>query len=286
MLPPERAGYPASHALLARRDSLVSAIKAGNYNTSVMPLESVVDRVRILRFTTRSAASPAKAVVVHFHGGAFRLGSAEMAGPFATALAARCDVEVICPDYRLAPEHPMPAALHDGIKVINALLNAGYTRLILSGDSAGGGLAASITTLCVAAGAPLAALLLISPWLDLTLKNESYRKNAATDTLFSYLAAAEAAQLYLQGIPAEDPLASPLFANVLEFPPTLISVGTGEVLAGDAERFHARLELAGVQCRLLMTAGMEHIAVVRGLDLPGAAETFDCLARFIDERLH
>ena len=280
MLPPERAGYPAPHSLLTRRDSLVSAIRAGNYNTPVMPLESMVDGVRILRFTTGSAA---KAVIVHFHGGAFRLGSAEMAGPFAAALAARCDVEVICPDYRLAPEHPMPAALHDGIKVIDALLNVGCTRLILSGDSAGGGLAASITTLCVAAGAPLAALLLISPWLDLTLRNESYRKNAATDTLFSYLAAAEAAQLYLQGIPAEDPLASPLFANVLEFPPTLISVGTGEVLAGDAERFHSRLELAGVRSRLLMTAGMEHVAVVRSLDLPGAAETFACLARFVDD---
>ncbi|MBV8804382.1 MAG: alpha/beta hydrolase fold domain-containing protein [Sinobacteraceae bacterium] len=208
-----------------------------------------------------------------------------MIGPFAAALSARCDVEVICPEYRLAPEHPMPAALHDGIKVINALLNLGHTRLILSGDSAGGGLAASITTLCVAAAVPLAALVLISPWLDLTLGNESYRKNAATDTLFSYPAASEAAQLYLQGTPADHPLASPLFANVFDFPPTLISASTREVLAGDAERFHSRLELAGVKCRLLMTAGMQHTAAVRGLDLPGAAETFDCLTRFIDESL-
>jgi acetyl esterase/lipase len=268
--------------LLRRREGLASAIKTGIYNTSVRPVESAAEGVRLLRFTTKGAA---RAVVIHFHGGAYRLGSAEMSGPFAAALSARCNVEVICPDYRLAPEHPMPAALHDGIKAVNAALDLGYSRLILSGDSAGGGLAASITPLCVGAGVPLAALVLISPWLDLTLKNECYRENAAADTLFSYQQAAEAADLYLQGAAAEDPLASALFANVMGFPPTLISAGAEEVLAGDAERFQSKLELAGVRCRLLMTDGMQHVAVVRGLDLPGAAGTFDRVAQFIDESL-
>jgi acetyl esterase/lipase len=131
----------------------------------------------------------------------------------------------------------------------------------------------------------LAALVLISPWLDLTLGNECYRKNAETDALFSYQAASEAAELYLQGVSAENPLASPLFVNVIGFPPTLISAGAGEVLAGDAERFQSALQRVGVRSRLVMTALMEHVAVVRGLDLPGAAETFDAVARFIDESL-
>jgi len=281
-LPPERPGYRPSQALQVRREGLVSAIKAGRYSTSAMPLESVADGVRILRFTARNDA---KGVVVHFHGGAFRLGSPEMIGPFAAALAARCNVEVICPDYRLAPEYPMPAALHDSVKVIGAVRNRGYKNLILCGDSAGGGLATSMAALCVAAGVPLAALVLISPWLDLTLRNECYRKNAATDTLFSYQAASEAAELYLQGVSAENPLASPLFVNMIGFPPTLISAGTGEVLSGDAERFQSALQRVSVKSRLVMTARMEHVAVVRGLDLPGAAETFDAVAQFIDESL-
>jgi acetyl esterase/lipase len=247
-----------------------------------MPVESARDGVRILRFT---AAREATAAVIHFHGGAYRLGSPEMVAPFAAALSARCNVAVICPDYPLAPEHPMPAALRDGARVIGATLELGYTNIILSGDSAGGGLAASLAALSVTAGVPLAALVLLSPWLDLTLRNSSYEENAATDALFSREAAAEAAALYLQGASAEDPLASPLFANVTGFPPTFIAVGQGEVLAGEGSQFHSRLTSAGVKSRLVVGAGMEHVAVTRGLDLPGAAETFSSLALFIDESL-
>lgn len=264
-----------------RRDSLAAAIHAGKYQTSPPPLESVIAGVRLLRFATQNSA---RAAVIHFHGGAFRLGCPEMIGPFAAALAARCNVEVICPDYRLAPEHPLPAALHDGVKTIDAL-SLGYKKLVICGDSAGGGLAASLTALCVAAGIPVAALVLISPWLDLTLTNECYASNAATDALFSYQSASEAAELYLQGASAEDPLASPLLGSVVGFPPTLISAGAGEVLAGDAQRFHRKLQRAGVASHLSVIAGMEHIAVARGLQLPGAAETFDIIAKFIDETL-
>lgn len=281
-LPSERPGYPASPALQERRDSLAAAIKAGKYQTSPPPVESVVNGVRLLRFAT---ANDANAAVIHFHGGAFRLGNPEMIGPFAAALSARCNVDVICPDYRLAPEHPLPAALHDGVRTIAALLSVGYTHLIICGDSAGGGLAASLTALCVSARIPVDALVLISPWVDLTLTSPCYASNAATDALFSHQAAAEAAELYLQGVSAQDPLASPLLGNVAGFPPTLISVGAGEVLAGDGEQFHLKLQRAAVKSQFIATAGMEHVAVARGLHLPGAAATFDAIANFIDESL-
>lgn len=281
-LPPERPGYPASPELQARRDSLTAAINAGKYQTSPLPNESVLNGVRLLRFATKDDPHTA---VVHFHGGAFRLGNPEMIGPFAAALCTRCNIEVICPDYRLAPEHPWPAALYDGVKTIDALLSSGYVNLIISGDSAGGGLAASLTALCVASGIRIAGLVLISPWLDLTLTSDCYAINAATDMLFSHQSAADAAQLYLQGVTAEHPLASPALGNVADFPPTLISVGSGEVLAGDGERFHLKLQRAGVKSLFIATAGMEHVAVTRGLQLPGAAETFEAMTKFIDESL-
>ena len=281
-LPPERPGHPASPELQARRESLAAAIDAGKYRTSPLPIESVLNGVRLLHFATKHDSRTA---VIHFHGGAFRLGNPEMIGPFAAALSARCNVEVICPDYRLAPEYPLPAALHDGVKTIDALLNTGYTNLIISGDSAGGGLATSLIALCIAAGIHVTGLVLMSPWLDLTLTSDCYATNAATDLLFSHQAAADAAQLYLQGVSAENPLASPLSGSVAGFPPTLISVGSGEVLASDGERFHLKLQRAGVTSHFIAIAGMEHVAVTRGMQLPGAAETFDVITKFIDASL-
>src|SRR6201999_4321767 len=105
--------------------------------------------------------------------------------------------------------------------------------LIISGDSAGGGLAASLTRVTLDSGLPVAALVLLSAWLDLTVSHRCYQDNAASDPLFSRTAASEAAALYLQGQSAQQPLVSPLFARLEDFPPTFVSVGAGEVLAAD-----------------------------------------------------
>jgi len=282
-LPPERRGHTPSRDLALRRETLARAVAAGKWRTSRAPLESTIGGVRALRFRPDSAA---KAVIVHFHGGGFRIGCPEMIGPFAAALSAECDVEVICPDYRLAPEHPMPAALRDGVDVLNTLLRSGARKLILAGDSAGGGLATSIAALCATAGVVLSGLILLSPWLDLTVTDRCYEANAATDALFSREAALEAANLYLQGIAASEPLASPLFARVTDFPPTFISVGKGEVLAGDAQRLHSMLQAVGVDSHVLMLADMEHVAITRSFELPGATQTFEAIATFIDGLLN
>ena len=110
-------------------------------------------------------------------------------------------------------------------------------------------------------------------------------ENADTDPMFSEEQANIAAELYLQGFDPEHPLASPLFAPVEGYPPSLISVGTGEVLRDDSLRFHEKLLAAGVRSRLSAIDGMEHVAVVRSPDLTGSAETFDEIVRFIDARL-
>jgi acetyl esterase/lipase len=193
-------------------------------------------------------------------------------------------VEVVVPEYRLAPEHPFPAGLADAFACLEALSEEAGTPLIISGDSAGAGLAASVGVL-VSSGSTfrIDGLMLLSPWLDLTVSAPSYTVNAATDLMFSREAAESAADLYLQGFDRLHPLASPLGAVLSGYPPTFISVGAGEVLLDDSLRFHEKLRAAGLSCILHVIEDMQHIAVVRGLELPGAAEAFARIASFIDD---
>jgi acetyl esterase/lipase len=154
--------------------------------------------------------------------------------------------------------------------------------LVVSGDSAGGGLAASLGVLSQTDPSLwMDGLILLSPWLDLTVSAPSYSANAADDPLFSEQVARNAADLYLQGVNPRHPLASPLLARIESFPSTLINVGAREVLADDAVLFHEKLRSAGVQSELLTIGGMEHTAVVRSANLLGAAESFDRIAHFI-----
>ena len=120
-LPPERTGHAAPADLAARRAGLAAAVAAGMWRTDPAPQEVMLGGVRCLRF---SPSGPARGMVLHMHGGAFRIGCPEQMGPFAADLAARCGVEVICPAYRLAPEAPFPAGLNDGWAVLRALAEA------------------------------------------------------------------------------------------------------------------------------------------------------------------
>ena len=174
--------------------------------------------------------------------------------------------------------NPEANATQSGL--LRSARNDGF-NLILSGDSAGGGLAASLAALSAAAGIHLSGLALLSPWLDLGVSDPSYTANAATDPLFSPESAREAATLYLHGHDAKDPLASPLKGDVAGFPPTYLNVGTGEVLAGDAEALYARLQAAGVRVTYHPVDGMDHVAVTRDRALTGSAETFEALVGFV-----
>jgi acetyl esterase/lipase len=284
-VPPERSGYPAPSDLAERRKGMDAALAAGTWKTKRPPVETVLGGRRTLRFGPEAEA---KGTVLHFHGGGFRIGGPEMEGPFAEALADRCGVEVVVPQYRLAPEHPFPCGLVDALSALTALReDIGDTPLVVSGDSAGGGLAAA---LAVRGGVRIDGLVLLSPWLDTTVTAPAFTENAATDHMFSKESADIAAGLYLQGQDPAHPLASPLLASIEAFPPTLISVGLEEVLRDDSLRFHDKLRALGVRSELIALAGMEHVAVVRDLEMPGAHETFDAIAGFIDrivaERLH
>ncbi|CAN7339477.1 alpha/beta hydrolase [Phenylobacterium sp. LjRoot225] len=274
-----RAGRSAPLEVVERRKAMLGAVDGGVWRTERAPIVETLGGVRVLRFQPPAAR---RGVVLHLHGGGFRLGCPEMIGPFSAALAERCGVEVVLPAYRLAPEHPFPAGLVDARAVLAALRREGAGPIVISGDSAGGGLAAGLTALSLDEGHGPSGLVLLSPWLDLTCESACYQANADTDPLFSLGAAQLAAELYLQGLSPRDPLVSPRFADVAGFPPTFVSVGSGEVLADDGRGFHQALRAAGVEASLLAVDGMDHVAVTRGLTLPGSAETFEALAGFID----
>ena len=294
---PEQAGQPAPEGLILRREG-ARAMSAPCPEAEIRLDGKGWGTVRALRFAPVNGGAggqdegPPRATVMHWHGGGFRLGSPEYAAPFAQSLADACNVEVICPEYRLAPEHPFPAGHNDGMAAIFGMLALMEAEqrprpLILSGDSAGGGLAAGLALRCGRLGIPLAGLVLLSPWLDLTVSSPCYHANAGSDPLFSLEAARDGAGQYLQGHSARDPLASPLFAALTDeasvFPHSYVSVGKGEVLAGDSQAFHAGLAAAGQWHILSVIAGMEHVAVMRGRDLVGAARNFSEVTDFLRE---
>lgn len=278
-LPPEREGYPAPPDLAERRKGMDAALAAGTWKTRRPPVEMTLGGRRTLRFRPEGVS---KGTVLHLHGGGFRLGGPEMEGPLAEALADRCGVEVVVPQYRLAPEHPFPSGLNDALSALTALREEiGAAPLVLSGDSAGGGLAAA---LAVQGRVCIDGLVLLSPWLDTTVTAPSFTENT-DDPMFSKESAQAAAGLYLQGQDSRHPLASPLLAPIAAFPPTLISIGLEEALRDDSLRFHDKLTALGGRSELLAIAGMEHVAVVRSLDMPGARETFEAIVAFIDRAI-
>jgi monoterpene epsilon-lactone hydrolase len=283
LLPAERQGHPAPAAIAEMRAAMKAGVAGGAWKTRTSPLVTELAGRRVLRFAPAGAC---RGLLLHLHGGGFRLGLPEMTGPYAEALAARCGAEVVLPEYRLAPEHPFPAGLNDAMACLHAFAEEARARglpLVVAGDSAGGGLAASICLLAGMEGMALAGLVLLSPWLDLTVSAPSYVGNKASDPLFSLESATLAAKLYLQGADASHPLASPVFAEIPAYPRTLITVGSGEVLVDDCTAFHARLRSAGVDAALLVVDGMEHTAPARNFALTGARESFEHISRFVQQ---
>ena len=283
-IPPLRPGRAADPDLAERRGQMQAGVDAGVWKTEKPPLETTLAGRRCLRF--KPEGNP-RGYMLQLHGGGFRIGRPEFESLYAEALVKRCGIEVVAPQYRLAPEAPFPAGLIDAHEALKALREEiGEAPLILGGDSAGGGLAASLGVLCAAEGGrKIDALVLLSAWLDLRVTAASYASNAATDPMFSKESADVAAELYLQGFDPAHPLASPLLAPLAGLPPTLVSVGKGEVLADDSVLFHEKLVAAGVTSRLSAIAGMDHVAVVQGLAKLGAAETFEEVVALVERTL-
>ncbi|QFG20181.1 alpha/beta hydrolase fold domain-containing protein [Actinomadura sp. WMMB 499] len=222
-------------------------------------------------------------VLTYFHGGGYRLGSAALFAPFAARLAAATGSRVVAVDYRLAPEHPFPAALHDALAVHESILAERGRPPAAVGDSAGGGLAAALVAACVRAGiAGPRALVLASAWLDLRCAAASYASRGASDRLFSRAAAREAAAQYLQGHDPGDPLASPLLSDLAAFPPTLLFASTDEVLLDDALAMASGLARARVATETRVERDVPHAWPAVAPDRPESAAALDTIARFLE----
>jgi len=207
-----------------------------------------------------AAAPDARGTLLYLHGGGYRLGEARTWSGFTSRIAAAAKVRVVVPEYRLAPEHPFPAALHDVARVYEELAATPDAKLLVGGDSAGGGLACALVLAAQAARAPAPdGIVLLSPWLDLTHEAASFDRCAATDAAFSLAFAEDAANDYLQGQDAAHPLLSPLRADLAHFPPSVIAASAAEVLVDQSLQFATALAQAGRPVTLQVEAGLPHV---------------------------
>jgi epsilon-lactone hydrolase len=208
---------------------------------------------------THSGAAPGK-VLLHLHGGGFFAGSIKSYRHVVSRFAVAAQVTAYHLDYRLAPEHPFPAALDDAMAAYKQLLAMGIAPddLVIGGDSAGGNLAVALLLKARDSGLPQpAGLYLLSPWLDLTSAGESYDTVGARDPIISRGDVAPLATAYLNGKP-DNPFTSPVRADPAGLPPMLIQVGGEEALLSDSLTFANRAALAGVDVKLHVWPEMPH----------------------------
>jgi len=208
------------------------------------------------------AGARTDAAVLYLHGGGYVIGSPRSHRHVAAAVAAAAGIAALLPDYRLAPEHPFPAAVDDAVAAYGWLLDRGIApgRIAVAGDSAGGGLTVATLLALRERGRPLpAAGVCISPWVDLTCSGASYATRAAVDPMVTRDGVAEMARQYLAGADAKTPLASPLHADLAGLPPLLIQVGSDEVLLDDSTQLGAQARAAGVDAEVEVWPDMIHV---------------------------
>ena len=199
-------------------------------------------------------------LIIFYHGGCFFFGSARTHRVLASHLARAAGCAVLIPDYRLAPEHPGPAAHEDALGVYQWALRQGYAanRIALSGDSAGGNLAVSTALRAKTAGLPRpAALALMSPWVDFVGEGASHRE-VTDDPIISEEILELGLKAYINGIDLRSALVTPLYSDLTGLPPTLVHVGSWERLGDDSVTLVQRLSAAGVDAQLKIFAGMCH----------------------------
>lgn len=222
-------------------------------------------------------------VILYLHGGGYVMGSSDthrkMVGHLATAAGMRAFVA----DYRLAPEHPYPAAVKDGVAAFRGLLANGVrgSQIVIAGDSAGGGLALATMLSLRDDGRPMpVAALLLSPWTDLTASGASIESRAEVDLTVAQPGIRKMAEMYLHGAKPRLPLASPLFADLRGMPPTYIQVGDEEVLLDDSTRLVERMKAGRCDVTIDIYPEMQHVFQFGAGTLPEADDAVAKLGEF------
>jgi monoterpene epsilon-lactone hydrolase len=204
----------------------------------------------------------ARGTTLFLHGGGYLYGSARERRNLTSRISRAGACRVFALDYRLGPEHPFPAAVDDAVAAYRWLLDGGAdpARIVIGGDSAGGGLAVSALIAARDAGVPLpAGLFLMSPWTDLTMRGESVTDRAERDVVLDLAGLQFCADLYLAGADPRHPLVSPCYADLTGLPPLLIQVGSEEMLFDDAQGLAKEAEAAGVDVQFEVWPGAGHV---------------------------
>ena len=230
-----------------------------------------------------SGASQEKAIL-YLHGGGYVTGSIEDHRMMCGLLANSTGVKVLTPEYRLAPENPFPAALDDALKIYHWLLEQGYSsaNIILAGDSAGGGLSvATVLALKEKSGSLPAAVVCLSPWVDLALTGQSHSTKAKAEAILKKDVLHEWALCYTDESNLTNPLVSPIYGDFHGFPPMLIQVGSEEILLDDSILLAEKAKSAGVDVTLKVWDGMWHVWQALGDLLPENKKTFEEIGQFV-----
>jgi acetyl esterase/lipase len=225
--------------------------------------------------------------VLYFHGGAYAVGTAALCRDFTWRIGAAARARVLYFDYRLAPEHPFPAAVEDAVIVYRWLAGrVDPRRIAFMGDSAGGGLALATLHKLRDEGVALpGAAVAISPWTDLALTGPSLRSNAAADPMLNVGHLPALADLYLAGADPHHRYASPLYGDGSGLPPTLIHVGSDEILRDDAVRMAERLRAAGCDVEIEVWPRMPHVWHLYARILPEGRRAIERIGAFLQQRL-
>ncbi|REJ71212.1 MAG: alpha/beta hydrolase [Planctomycetota bacterium] len=235
---------------------------------------------------TPQEAEPA-GTILYLHGGGYCFGSITLYHELAARIAAASGATVILPEYRLAPEHPFPAALEDAEKVYQWTLDQGCSadRLAIVGDSAGGGLSLALAVTLRDAGRPLpAAIVCLSPWTDLACTGDSLRTRAEIDPMLPANRIQACAKQYAGNHDLRDPRISPLYADLTGLPPLLIHVGTDEVLLDDSTRLADAARNAGVDVACDVRDGLWHDWHLYAAVVPEGREAISEIAQFLSQR--
>jgi monoterpene epsilon-lactone hydrolase len=227
-------------------------------------------------------------VLLFLHGGGYELGSLRSDGELAARLGRASGMRVLFPEYRLAPEHPFPAAIDDVLTAWHWLRteqDLPAASMAVAGASAGGGLAAALLVAVRDAGQPLpAAAVLMSPTVDLTSSESSMTERAGQDPVSTPALLRQLAAGYLAGANPRTPLASPLFASLAGLPPLLIQAGTADLLLSDYERLAAAATRAGVHVTLHIGDGLPHVYPIMA-GTPEAAQATEQTGDFLRTRV-
>lgn len=222
--------------------------------------------------------------VLFLHGGGYGLGSAPAYAGLVSQIATRTGVATFALDYPLAPESQLPEALDVAVATLTRLCRD-HAAVAIAGDSAGGGLSLALAAQAGREGIDVAALVVFSPWTDLSLSGASVRAHAVGDPLLDPAYLRSSAAAYLGSAATDDPRASPLFGTPDGLPPLLIQVGADEILLDDSRRFADAVERAGGSVALEVWQGMHHVFQMNVVQLAGARRALDRAGAFLSSHL-